>query len=159
MNQTLTIVVPETRAQIKIAFTKEAATVAPGLGFDFQNKIDVAAMVNTCQMLRNSEIVAPPAVKAAVVAVPGGQEQGAQGTQAPPPGADAPQLVDRQTFDSTVQQMQQQIAALEQALASQGGAPAAPPASPPPVAGAAQPQAAPAPQATPKAAKVTCHLL
>lgn len=139
--------VPQTGAKITVHFTKEGrAELSPEPGFDLNDPSNREALSDLAILCQQRAL--EPTVKAAVIAVPHGQAQAEQGTQ---PATDAPQLVDKKTFDAMaqqVQQLQQQLQQLQQAMGAQA-APAAPAGSPP------QPQPAapaPAPQAQPQPA-------
>lgn len=150
----MTIGIPNSSATIKVATRGGRVFLSPE-GFDREDPSHVEALATAIAMVKDASIDLPVDdamhEKVALISIPGGNEQQQQATQPPAPGPGAQQAGNVQALMAQVQQMQQRIDALEQALSGGGGQPASPAAaggSQPPAPASPQPQApaaAPAP--------------
>ena len=152
----MTIGIPGSSATIKVA-TVDGHVLLHPQGFDREDPSHIQALASAMSMLKDASIDLPMGdelhQKVALISIPGGNEQQQQGTTPPPASGAVQEAGGVQALMAQVQQMQQRIDALEQAM---GGPQAAPPAAggqppaPPAPGGAAPPPPPPAPRGAPQ---------
>lgn len=136
--------IPDSTATIKVSRAAGRVLLQPE-NFDRSDPNQVAALATVLDMVKNAAIDLPADdelhEKAAIVSIPGGQDQQQLPTTPPGPDQDVAQAANLQEILAQMQAMQQRLDQLEQAMGAQaqpvqGPTPGAPPPGAPAPAGA-----------------------
>ena len=125
----LTINIPHSNATIKVSHANGQTKITPE-DFNYNDPFQSKALATVVDMVKNGSLMIPETEKAALVSIPGGDQQAMQGTQPPATPPATQEAVSSQQLLQMVTDLQSQVAEMQQAMGAQAQ-PAAPQAAPP----------------------------